>query len=152
VGALENVRARTRGKQSWLQTNAHAGSRTRVTSMEGLYDTATLRAPCLGSGPRQHAHATQKNPNAHTRTHTHTPTLTATVHRRHTRQRTDAATTRTRNARPSRNTRPKQETCRRTRHQNNAPSLFQPKTATLKDIAIAPMTITRYGRLADTLR
>ena len=25
--------------------NAHAGSRTRVTSMGGLYDAATLRAP-----------------------------------------------------------------------------------------------------------
>ncbi len=25
--------------------NAHAGSRTRVTSMGGLYDTATLHAP-----------------------------------------------------------------------------------------------------------
>ena len=28
-----------------LQNDAHAGSRTRVTSMEGLYDAATLRAP-----------------------------------------------------------------------------------------------------------
>lgn len=27
--------------------HAHAGSRTRVTSMGGLYDAATLRAPCL---------------------------------------------------------------------------------------------------------
>jgi hypothetical protein len=26
--------------------NAHAGRRTRVTSMEGLYDAATLHAPC----------------------------------------------------------------------------------------------------------
>ena len=26
--------------------NAHAGSRTRVTSMGGLYDTATLHALC----------------------------------------------------------------------------------------------------------
>jgi hypothetical protein len=26
--------------------NAHAGSRTRVTSMGGLYDAATLHAPC----------------------------------------------------------------------------------------------------------
>ena len=30
-----------------LATNAHAGSRTRVTSMGGLYDAATLHAPCL---------------------------------------------------------------------------------------------------------
>ena len=29
---------------SILPTNAHAGSRTRVTSMGGLYDTTTLRA------------------------------------------------------------------------------------------------------------
>ena len=27
--------------------NAHAGSRARVTSMGGLYDTATLRAPLI---------------------------------------------------------------------------------------------------------
>ena len=27
-----------------MQVNAHAGSRTRVTSMGGLYDAATLRA------------------------------------------------------------------------------------------------------------
>ena len=29
---------------------AHAGSRTRVTSMGGLYDTATLHAPCNSCG------------------------------------------------------------------------------------------------------
>ena len=28
-----------------LQNDAHAGGRTRVTSIEGLYDAATLRAP-----------------------------------------------------------------------------------------------------------
>ena len=30
-----------------LRTNAHAGSRTRVTSMGGLYDAATLHALML---------------------------------------------------------------------------------------------------------
>ena len=34
----------THTRQRFLK-NAHAGSRTRVTSMGGLYDTATLRAP-----------------------------------------------------------------------------------------------------------
>ena len=29
-----------------IATNAHAGSRTRVTSMGGLYNAATLHAPC----------------------------------------------------------------------------------------------------------
>ena len=29
---------------AFCQKNAHAGSRTRVTSMGGLYDTATLHA------------------------------------------------------------------------------------------------------------
>ena len=32
--------------------NAHAGSRARVTSMGGLYDTATLHALRLGSAVR----------------------------------------------------------------------------------------------------
>ena len=34
-----------------VSTYAHAGSRTRVTSMGGLYDAATLRAPTLASQP-----------------------------------------------------------------------------------------------------
>ena len=33
------------------RTHAHAGSRTRVTSMGGLYDAATLRAPMPAVGP-----------------------------------------------------------------------------------------------------
>ena len=35
----------TRG-EGFAVNNAHAGSRTRVTSMGGLYDAATLHAPC----------------------------------------------------------------------------------------------------------
>ena len=33
-------------KRTLQEPDAHAGSRTRVTSMEGLYDAATLRAQC----------------------------------------------------------------------------------------------------------
>ena len=40
--------AKPRGVQ---RTHAHAGSRTRVTSMGGLYDAATLRAPMPAVGP-----------------------------------------------------------------------------------------------------
>ena len=37
----------SRRRPSQGRSNAHAGSRTRVTSMGGLYDTATLRALLL---------------------------------------------------------------------------------------------------------
>ena len=70
----------------------------------------------------------------HTRTHRHTHTHTDT--RRH----------------ALRNTRPRQERKRTTQHGHNPPSLFQPKTATLKDIAIAPMTTTLARCLAELLR
>ena len=33
-------------QQGGKASNAHAGSRTRVTSMGDLYDAATLHAPC----------------------------------------------------------------------------------------------------------
>jgi hypothetical protein len=72
--------------------------------------------------------------NTHTRTHTHTHTNTYT--RRHALW----------------NTRPRQERKRTTHHGHNPPSLFQPKTATLKDIAIAPMTTTLARCLAELLR
>ena len=51
-------------KRTLQEPNAHAGSRTRVTSMEGLYDAATLRALALAKSA---AIETCKN-NTHTNT------------------------------------------------------------------------------------
>ena len=39
---VQYIQGEAMGKRIWK--NAHAGSRTRVTSMGGLYDTATLHA------------------------------------------------------------------------------------------------------------
>jgi ABC-type nickel/cobalt efflux system permease component RcnA len=90
---------------------------------------------CVRAWVRTH---TNTDPHTHTHTHTHRQT--------HTHTHTDTQRC------ALRNTRPRQERQRRTQHGHNPPSLFQPKTATLKDIAIAPMTTTLARCLAELLR
>ena len=117
-----------------LGRSQHPGGDAGSTPVAGIQ----LRVWCRSCRVAFMAHvrarmgARTHNTHTHTRTHTHAHTKTQRC--------------------AQRNTRPQQERQRRTQHGHNPPSLFQPKTATLKDIAIAPMTTTLARCLAELLR